>query len=282
VPTTRATSPKTLRLGGSPSQRERLRLDRELFEQYRDSDSPVDREMIVRRFLPLARQLAAGYAHGTEPFDDLYQVACLGLVRAVDRFDTERHTAFSSYAVPTILGELKRYFRDKTWALRVPRDLQELGLSVQRASERLTATLGRAPTIDEIAEEVGAEREAVLEAREALSAYHATSLEESRTGREDDEGTLVETLSCQEGGYHLAEERVLLDDLLRCLTLREREAVRLRFEEDLTQHEIGERMGVSQMQVSRILRGSIARLREVLSEDIARDVADVRAVQRAA
>jgi RNA polymerase sigma-B factor len=273
VQRTRSSSSKTVRIGGSPEQRERLRLDRELFERYRDSDSPVDREVIVLRFMPLARQLAAGYARGTEPFDDLFQVACMGLVRAVDRYDTDRDTAFSSFAVPTIVGELKRYFRDKTWALRVPRDVKELGLTVQRASERLTATLGRAPAIDELAEAVGAAPEAVLEAREALSAYRASSLEESRSGRDEDDDTLVDMLSCHEGGYGRAEERVLLDDLLRCLTRREREVVRLRFEEDLTQCEIGARLGISQMQVSRVLRGSIARLREVLgAEDAAPDV----------
>jgi RNA polymerase sigma-B factor len=255
------------RVHGSPQQRERLRLERRLFERYRDSESPVDRDVLVRRFLPLARQLAAGYAHGPEPFDDLYQVACLGLVRAVDRYDIERATAFSSFAVPTIVGELKRYFRDKTWALRVPRDIKELGLTVQRASERLTATLRRAPTIDELAEAVGATPEAVLEAREAMSAYRATSLEESRGGREEDDETLVDGLSCNEGGYGRAEERVVLDDLLRCLTRREREVVRLRFEEDLTQCEIGARLGISQMQVSRVLRGSIVRLREVLGAE---------------
>jgi len=254
-------------VGGSPQQRERLRLDRQLFERYRDSESPVDRDALVRRFLPLARQLAAGYAHGTEPFDDLYQVACIGLVRAVDRYDTERATAFSSFAVPTIMGELKRYFRDKTWAVRVPRDVKELGLTMQRATERLTATLHRAPTIDELAEAVGATPEAVLEAREALGAYRATSLEESRSGREEDDETLVDGLSCNDGGYGRAEERVVLDDLLRCLTRREREVVRLRFEEDLTQCEIGARLGISQMQVSRVLRGSIERLRQVLGAE---------------
>ena len=222
--------------------------------------------MVVGRFLPLARQLAAGYAHTSESFDDLFQVACLGLVNAVDRFDSKRGVAFSSYAVPTILGELKRYFRDKTWSVRVPRDLQELGLGIERASERLTATLGRPPTIDEVADAVGAAREGVLEARGALSAYQADSLEDSRSGRDDDDA-LLSVLGCDEAGYDGVEQRVLLDGMLGCLTPRERDDVRLRFEHDLTQTKIAEEVGISQMQVSRILRRSLDRLREVLTED---------------
>jgi RNA polymerase sigma-B factor len=224
--------------------------------------------MVVGRFLPLARQLAAGYAHTNESFDDLFQVACLGLVNAVDRFDNKRDIAFSSYAVPTILGELKRYFRDKTWSVRVPRDLQELGLGIERASERLTARLGRSPTIDEVAEAVGAAREAVLEARGALGAYHADSLEDSHSGRDDDD-PLLSVLGCDEAGYDGVEQRVLLDSTLGCLTLRERDVVRLRFVHDLTQTMIAEEVGISQMQVSRILRRSLDRLREALTEDAA-------------
>ena len=224
--------------------------------------------MVVGRFLPLARQLAAGYANTSESFDDLFQVACLGLVNAVDRFDSTRGIAFSSYAMPTILGELKRYFRDKTWSVRVPRDLQELGLGVERAGERLTARLGRPPTVDEVADAVGAAREAVLEAREALSAYHAGSLEGSRSGRADDD-PLLSVLGCDEDGYDRVEQRVLLDGMLRRLTRRERDIVRLRFVDDLTQTKIAEEVGLSQMQVSRVLRRSLDRLREFLIEDAA-------------
>jgi RNA polymerase sigma-B factor len=227
----------------------------------------VDRDTVVARFLPLARQLAAGYAHTSESFDDLFQVACLGLVNAVDRFDSTRGVAFSSYAVPTILGELKRHLRDKAWSVRVPRDLQELGLGVQRAGERLTAELGRAPTVDEVAEAVGAAREGVLEARGALSAYHAGSLEESRSGRDDN--PLLSVLGCDEQGYDGVEQRVLLDSMLGCLTRRERDVVRLRFVDDLTQTMIAKEVGLSQMQVSRVLRRSLDRLRDFLTEDAA-------------
>jgi RNA polymerase sigma-B factor len=224
--------------------------------------------MVVGRFLPLARRLAAGYAHTNESFDDLFQVACLGLVNAVDRFDSTRDIAFSSYAVPTILGEIKRYYRDKTWSVRVPRELQEFALGIERESEHLTARLGRPPTIDEVANAVGAPREAVLEARGALGAYHAGSLEDSRSGHDDDDA-LLSVLGCEEAGYDGVEQRVLLDSMLGCLTRRERDIMRLRFEDDLTQAKIAELIGSSQMQVSRILRRSLDRLREVLTHDAA-------------
>jgi RNA polymerase sigma-B factor len=235
--------------------------DRALFARYLDKRDPVDREMLVERFLPLARQLARRYQRPEEPFDDLFQVACLGLVKAIDRFDLDREVAFSSYAVPTILGEIKRYFRDRTWSVRVPRDLQELALKVDRAVSELSLDLHRQPTIEEIGRKVGAEDEEVLEALEASGAYKATSLEAPR-GSEDEAGdTLGDTLGTDEHGFQLAEDRATIEHLMRSITPREREVLRLRFAEDLTQAEIGERIGVSQMQVSRIIRQSVARLR---------------------
>jgi RNA polymerase sigma-B factor len=242
---------------------ERSSEDRALFERYLDRRDPVDREMLVERFLPLARQLARRYERPEEPFDDLFQVACLGLVKAIDRFDLSRDVAFSSYAVPTILGEIKRYFRDRTWSVRVPRDLQELALRVDRKVSELSTDLRRAPTVPEIAEAVGIEEEDVLEALEASGAYRATSLSTPR-GNEDEAGeTLGDTVGTAEEGFGRAEDRATLEQLMRAVTPREREVLRLRFEEDLTQAEIGERIGVSQMQVSRIIRQSIARLRTV-------------------
>jgi RNA polymerase sigma-B factor len=237
--------------------------DRALFERYLDRRDPVDRELLVERFLPLARQLARRYQRPEEPFDDLFQVACLGLVKAIDRFDLSRDVAFSSYAVPTILGEIKRYFRDRTWSVRVPRDLQELALRVDRKVSELSTDLRRQPTVHEIAEAVGIDEENVLEALEASGAYRATSLSTPR-GNEDEAGeTLGDTVGTAEEGFGVAENRATLEQLMRAVTPREREVLRLRFEEDLTQAEIGERIGVSQMQVSRIIRQSIARLRTV-------------------
>jgi RNA polymerase sigma-B factor len=235
--------------------------DRALFARYLDQRDPVDREMLVERFLPLARQLARRYQRPEEPFDDLFQVACLGLVKAIDRFDLGREVAFSSYAVPTILGEIKRYFRDRTWSVRVPRDLQELALKVDRAVSELALQLRRQPTVDEIGAKVGADEEDVLEALEASGAYKATSLEAPRGSEDGTADTLGDTLGIEEHGFELAEDRATIEHLMRSITPREREVLRLRFAEDLTQAEIGERIGVSQMQVSRIIRQSVARLR---------------------
>jgi RNA polymerase sigma-B factor len=243
-----------------PNQPDR---DRALFERYLDRRDPADRDALVERFLPLARQLARRYERPDEPFDDLFQVACLGLVKAIDRFDLTRDVAFSSYAVPTILGEIKRYFRDRTWAIRVPRDLQELSLRVDRTVSELSRDLHRQPTVTEIAERLGLEEEQVLEALEASAAYRTTSLSLPRSNDDEAGETLGDTVGTSEEGFGLAEHRATLDRLLQAVSPREREVLRLRFAEDMTQAEIGERIGVSQMQVSRIIRQSLVRLRGV-------------------
>ena len=246
----------------SPDEPDRARSDRRLFSRYVDARDPVDRDAIIERFLPLARQLAARYQRPEEPFDDVFQVACFGLVKTVDRFDVQRGVAFSSYAVPTIMGEIKRHFRDRTWAVRVPRDLQELALRVDRVVGELTRELGRQPTVDEVARAIDADSEDVLEAMQASSAYRATSLQTPRAGGDDEPGdTLADSVGTIDDGFAQAEQRAVLDALMRSLTPREREVVRLRFDEDLTQAAIGERIGVSQMQVSRVLRQAVARLR---------------------
>ena len=240
----------------------RSREDRRLLTQYHRAGDPAARDALVERFLPLARQLARRYQRGGEPLDDLVQVASLGLLKAIDRFDPERETAFSSFAVPTILGELKRHFRDKGWSVRVPRDLQELAVKVDRVGEQMSRELGRAPTPTEIAESIGASTEQVLEAREAAAAYRAVSLDRPRDEEEDDSG-IADSVGADDPGFGLAEDAATVERLMRVLTDREREVLRLRFEEDLTQSEIGTRVGVSQMHVSRLIRQSIARLREV-------------------
>jgi RNA polymerase sigma-B factor len=235
--------------------------DRSLFERYLHERDPVDREALIERFLPLARQLAGRYQRAAEPFDDLFQVACVGLIKAIDRFDLEREIAFSSYAVPTILGELKRYFRDRTWSVRVPRDLQELSLKVDRAVTDLTLALQRAPTVGEIAASVAAQEAEVLEALHASGAYRAVSLDAPHgNGDDEPDDTLGDTLSVDDNRFERAEDRATLARLARRITPREREVLRLRFAEDLTQAEIGDRIGLSQMQVSRIIRQALARL----------------------
>ena len=239
----------------------RAREDRELFSRYLKDGEPDARAELVERFLPLARQLARRYQRAEEPLDDLVQVASIGLIKAIDRFDPDREVAFSSYAVPTILGELKRHFRDKTWSVRVPRDLQELALKVDRKMADLARELHRAPTVAELSEAVGVSDEQILEALEASSAYRATSFDAPRSSEDDAGDTLGDQLGISETGFGLAEDRATLSRLLGTISEREREVLRLRFEEDLTQAEIGERIGVSQMQVSRIIRQSLRRLR---------------------
>jgi RNA polymerase sigma-B factor len=240
---------------------ERSREDRELFIRYhRDGDAQA-RDQLVERFLPLARQLARRYQRAGEPLDDLLQVASLGLIKAIDRFDPDREIAFSSYAVPTILGEIKRYFRDRTWAVRVPRDLQELTLKVDRAVGELAEQLRRQPSVAEIGIAVDADQEEVLEAMQAGSAYRAVSFDAPRPGGDEDVTTLGDSVGVDEDGFDRAEERATIERLMSTVTPREREVLRMRFEQDMTQAEIGAVIGVSQMQVSRVIRQAIARLR---------------------
>jgi RNA polymerase sigma-B factor len=239
----------------------RVAADRALFARYLDQRDPVDRDTLVERFLPLARQLARRYQRPDEPFDDLFQVASLGLVKAIERFDLDRQVAFSSYAVPTIVGEIKRYFRDRTWSVRVPRDLQELSLKVDRAVSELDVKLHRTPTVGEISAKVGAGEEDVLDALEASGAYKATSLQ-APWGNDADSGeTVGDAIGIEERGFAAAEDRATVARLMRGITPREREVLWLRFAGELTQAEIGEQVGVSQMQVSRIIRQAVSRLR---------------------
>jgi RNA polymerase sigma-B factor len=238
----------------------RLR-ERQLFARYRGRDDQTARDELVEQFLPLAESLAQRYRRGAEPLEDLVQVASVGLLKAIDRFDPERGTAFSSFAVPTIAGELKRYFRDKGWAVRVPRDLQELAQRVDRTTDRLMRELCRAPTVSEIADDLGVTLEQVLEAREAAAAHRAESLDRP-CGDDQDATRIADTLGVPEPGYRRAEQAATLEAMMSVLGDREREILRLRFAEDLTQSEIGQRVGVSQMHVSRLLREAVRRLRE--------------------
>jgi RNA polymerase sigma-B factor len=239
---------------------ERHRRDRELFLRLRDHDDQAAREELVERFLGLARQVAVRYRRQSEPLEDVMQVASLGLLKAIDRFDPDRGIAFSSFAVPTMLGEVKRHFRDKSWTVRPPRDLQELTLRVEQATSQLSSTLGRSPSVSELAEHLDVGDEDILEALEAGRARGATSLSAPR-GDEEDGTTLGDLLGDEEEGFDRAEDRATLAVLFAELTPRERQVLTLRFRRDMTQAEIGEVIGVSQMQVSRIIRGSIERLR---------------------
>jgi RNA polymerase sigma-B factor len=239
----------------------RNRSERELFRAARAGDERA-REELTTRFMPLARSLALRYQRSGEPFDDLLQVAALGLVKAIDRFDPAREIAFSSYAVPTILGEIKRYFRDRTWAVRVPRGLQELSMRVDRAISSLSEELRRSPSVKEIAAAVDAQEEDVLEALQAGGAYRAVSFEAPTGGTGEDAATLADSVGMHEDGFDRAEDRATLDALLEARAEREREVLRMRFEQGMTQAEIGAAIGVSQMQISRIIRAALQRLRD--------------------
>ena len=234
--------------------------ERQLLIRYHLEGDLAAREELVERFLPLARDLALRYTYTDEPFDDLLQVASLGLIKAIDRFEPGRGTKFTSYAAPTILGELKRHFRDKGWALHVPRDLQERTLAVSRETEALSKRLGRSPKVREVAAALGCSSEQVLEAQEAAASYEAASLD-APTSREDDEAAaLVDLLGGEDGAYELVESRDAIASTWQALPEIERKVLELRFMQDLTQREIGEQIGYSQMHVSRLLRRALNRL----------------------
>jgi RNA polymerase sigma-B factor len=234
--------------------------EKRLFREYHRTRDPRTRDVLVERYLPLARSLARRYRRSAEPLEDLEQVACLALVKAVDGFEPSRDTAFSSYAVPCIAGAIKRHFRDYGWSLRMPRDLQELALRVERVSEELSGPTGTAPTAAEIAEHAGAGLEDVLEAREAYHALHAVSLDQPRRSETDDGASLAETLQAEETEIPSAVDRVMLDSLLATLDPRGEQIVRLYYQHDLTQSEIGRQLGYSQMHVSRLIRQAITQL----------------------
>jgi RNA polymerase sigma-B factor len=235
--------------------------DERLFRSWREDGDVAARDELFERYRPLARRLASRFRRTGDDAEDMQQVACLALVKALDRFDVGRGLRFSSYAVPTILGELKRHLRDTTWALGVPRDLHDLAMRAEATRRRLEGSLGRAPTIAELADGLEAGLEVTMEACHALSTRTATSLDRSWSD-EDDVGLAV-LLGAEDPELDGAEHRAELDGLLRMLPARERELLRLRFAEDMTQSEIAERIGVSQMHVSRLLRQCIARLAEL-------------------
>ena len=254
-----ASLPATPRAGtGHDDRAKRLRRERALFVRYRRERDPRARQLLVERFLPLARHLARQHAGPDQAFDDVFQVACIALVKAVDRFDPDRGVAFSSYAIPTITGEIKRYFRDTAWAVHVPRGDQDLALAIQHATRRLTQQLGRRPSVEEIAERLGRTDEDVVTATRAMGAYRAASLDAPSAAYDD--VALADTLGTADDRLALVEDRLHLSALMRCLSKREREALWLHFTLELTQSEISERLGVPPDEVSRTLRQAMSRL----------------------
>jgi RNA polymerase sigma-B factor len=234
--------------------------ERQLLVRYHHEGDLAAREELAERFLPLARDLALRYTYTDESFDDLLQVASLGLIKAIDRFEPGRGSKFTSYAAPTILGELKRHFRDKGWALHMPRDLQERTLRVSRATEALSKQLGRSPKVREVAAELGCSIEHVLEAQEASASYEAASLDAPTVHDDGESASLVDLLGDEDSAYELVESRDAIASTWKALPDAERKVLELRFMHDLTQREIGERIGYSQMHVSRLLRRALDRL----------------------
>jgi RNA polymerase sigma-B factor len=235
--------------------------DRELLRRWHEDGDREAREQLAERMLPLARSLARRYANKGEPLDDLEQVASVGLLKAIDRFDIAREVKFATFAVPTIAGELKRHFRDRGWMLRVPRDVQELNARLARVRDRLTRELGRGPSVPELAAGVQASTEQVLEALSAADAYRTLSLDEPLA---DGVGPL-DALGSDDENFERTEQRLLLRRGFDGLEPREREILRLRFFEGLTQREIADRVGISQMHVSRLIRRSVEALRATIA-----------------
>ncbi|MCW3008094.1 MAG: SigB/SigF/SigG family polymerase sigma factor [Solirubrobacterales bacterium] len=243
--------------GGPTAATDRAARERILLKRYHERGDMSARDQLAEEMLPLARALAGRYAGRGEPLDDLVQVACIGIMKAIDGFDVTREVRFSSYATPTVLGEIKRHFRDRTWALHVPRGTQELQLKVAKARDELTNELGRSPTVEEIAKKVDASLEDTLSAIQSAAAHRTRSFDEPV----GEDSTLAESIGGADPELGRAEVRVLIDEALDVLSDRDREILRLRFEEDLTQTEISKLIGVSQMQVSRLIRQSLARMR---------------------
>ena len=256
----------TARVHGRRSARQQAD-DRDLVARARREGTPEARRAAVEALMPLARSLAFRYHRGTEPLEDLEQVAYIGLLRAIDGFDLTRDTPFGAYAVPTIVGELRRHFRDKGWTVRVPRALQELSPRLRAAEERLTVDLGRPPTAAELADWLQVSVEQVLEGHQLDSAMYPSSLDQPQD--ESDGSPLIEQLGAPDDGYARTDYLLSAGELLSRLPRPERQAVELRFTEELTQSEIAARLGCSQMHVSRLLRRALGQLQAAADADAA-------------
>jgi len=235
---------------------------RELFKRYRLGDDQDARDELITMYLNLVKYLASRFRNRGEPIDDLVQVGTIGLIKAIDRFDIERQVEFTTYATPTIVGELKRYFRDKGWAIKVPRRLQELSFKVNQAVDALTQKNQRSPSVSEIAEYLGVSSEEVLEAMETSEAYNFVSLESDRGSDSSDTFSILEYIGKDDALMAVVDDRTTLSFALKQLTPQEQRVLYLRFFEGLTQTEIAHQLEISQMQVSRLLRRTLRILRE--------------------
>ena len=241
--------------------------ERDLLLLVRDHKDAAAREELITRYLPLVRSLARRFASRGQPVEDLIQVGSIGLIKAVDRFDLDRGVELSTYATPTILGEIKRYFRDKGWAVKVPRALQDLNTRLNKVTESLTVELRRSPTISELAGATGATEEEVVEALESGRAYNSISIFSGGSPDEDESAGLLDCLGMEEEAYEVFEQRRVLAPAMERLDPRERLILHLRFFEGMTQTQVAARVGISQMHVSRLIRKSIDNLRLYMAED---------------
>jgi RNA polymerase sigma-B factor len=236
--------------------------DRALLRRYHEQGDLAAREQLIKQYMSLVRSLARRYSYRGEQLDDLVQIGAIGLIKAIDRFDIERGVELTTYATPNIIGEIKRHFRDKGWSVRVPRGLQELNVQLSKIIEELTVELGRSPTIPELAKAADAEEEAVVEALESGRAYSSVSL--STGGGQDEDGDLdpLESLGAEEPEYEVSEDRAVLAPGFRALDERERLILHLRFFKGLTQSQIAQQVGISQMHVSRLIRRALEKIRD--------------------
>jgi RNA polymerase sigma-B factor len=240
---------------------------RRLFVRWQREGDPAAREALVQMYMPLVRGLARRYGRSSEPFEDLLQVASLGLLKALDRYDADRGYPFPSFAVPTILGEMRRYFRDSGWAVHVPRGSQERALRVRDAQERLANEHGRAPTVNQLAQYLEFDAEQVIDALQAIQAYETVSLDAPRPTADGEILAYGDTLGRDDERFELVELDATVTAVLGHIPARERLILRMRFVEDLTQTEIAQRIGISQMQVSRLLRRSLEQLHTLTQAD---------------
>ena len=239
---------------------------RELFRRYKLEGDEDAREKLILNHLNLVRFLAAKFKNKGEPLDDLIQVGTVGLIKAIDRFDISRDLEFTTYATPTILGEIKRHFRDKGWSVRVPRRLQELSAKVNKTTDELTKDLQRSPSVAEIAEHLDVSVDEVLEAMESSSAYSSVPLE-AGSGDDNDAPAVIDRYASEDAGLGTADDRMVIEDTIRDFSPREQDVIRMRFVEGLTQVEIAERLGVSQVQVSRLLRRTLKKIQEKIDPE---------------
>jgi RNA polymerase sigma-B factor len=241
--------------------------DKILLRRYHEDGDLQAREQLIEQYMSLVRSLARRYSYRGEQLEDLVQIGAIGLIKAIDRFDLERGVELTTYATPNIIGEIKRHFRDKGWSVRVPRGLQELNVQLSRLVEQLTVQLSRSPTIPELAKAAGVEEEEVLEALESGRAYTSLSLSVGGGGGDDDDLDPLESLGTEEHQYEVSEDRAVLAPGFKALDDRERKILQLRFFEGLTQSQIAQQVGISQMHVSRLIRRSLEKIRETISED---------------